>query len=207
LLVESGDNLRQGMGPGQRGPQAPPLRMRGINWRQAPSQQVKPNQKPVLAPTTRSAPPQATARSVSPPPNAARTASITAGCRDTLVRSSPPPPFRWCWRSGHHPAYSVTGSRAGALTKRLKRCSKHGVTRFNGSRYSYYKRLTHRFADSTSADQALLRPMPSTHEGEVIRGKPARFARITETRVELPQQTKSASFFTVQGQASAQAAE
>ena len=50
-------------------------------------------------------------------------------------------------------------------------------------------------------------PMPSTHEGEVIRGKPARFARITETRVELPQQPKSASFFTVQGQASAQAAE
>ncbi|MFN9092464.1 MAG: hypothetical protein ACK5V0_13455 [Alphaproteobacteria bacterium] len=50
-------------------------------------------------------------------------------------------------------------------------------------------------------------PMPSTHEGEVIRGKPARFARITETRVELPQQPKSASFFTVQGQASVQAAE
>jgi hypothetical protein len=25
LLVESGDNLRQGMAPGQRGPQAPPV--------------------------------------------------------------------------------------------------------------------------------------------------------------------------------------
>jgi hypothetical protein len=48
---------------------------------------------------------------------------------------------------------------------------------------------------------------PSTHEGEVIRGKPARFVRITELHVELPQQPKSASFFTVQGQASAQAAE
>ena len=61
----------------------------------------------------------------------------------------------------------------------------------------------------TAADAVPLarNPMPSTHEGEVIRGKPARFARITETRVELPQQPKSASFFTVQGQASAQAAE
>ena len=61
----------------------------------------------------------------------------------------------------------------------------------------------------TAADAVPLarNPMPSTHEGEVIRGKPARFARITETHVELPQQPKSASFFTVQGQASAQAAE
>lgn len=50
-------------------------------------------------------------------------------------------------------------------------------------------------------------PMPSTHEGEIVRGKPARYARLTETRVELPQQPKSASFFTVQGQDSAKAAE
>ena len=41
--------------------------------------------------------------------------------------------------------------------------------------------------------------MPSTHEGAIIRGKPARFARLTETRVELQQQPKSAWFFTVQG--------
>jgi len=50
-------------------------------------------------------------------------------------------------------------------------------------------------------------PMPSTHEGEIVRGKPARYARLTETHVELPQQPKSASFFTVQGQESAEAAE
>ena len=50
-------------------------------------------------------------------------------------------------------------------------------------------------------------PMPSLHEGEVVRGAPSRFARLTETRVELPQQPKSASFFTVQGQQSAQAAQ
>jgi len=50
-------------------------------------------------------------------------------------------------------------------------------------------------------------PMPSQHEGEIVRGKPARYARLTETRVELPQQPKSASFFTVQGQQSAHATE
>lgn len=50
-------------------------------------------------------------------------------------------------------------------------------------------------------------PMPSTHEGEIVRGRSARFARLTAGLVELPQQPKSASFFTVQGQASANAAE
>ena len=61
----------------------------------------------------------------------------------------------------------------------------------------------------TAADAIPLarNPMPSTHEGEVVRGQPARFARLTETRVELPQQPKTASFFTVQGQESAKAAE
>lgn len=61
----------------------------------------------------------------------------------------------------------------------------------------------------TAADAIPLarNPMPSTHEGEIIRGQPARFARLTETRVELPAQPKSASFFTVQGQESAKAAE
>lgn len=49
-------------------------------------------------------------------------------------------------------------------------------------------------------------PMPSTHEGEIVRGKPARFARLQEGKVELPQQPKSASFFTVLGQDSAKAA-
>lgn len=46
-------------------------------------------------------------------------------------------------------------------------------------------------------------PMPSTHEGEIVRGQPSRVARLTSGLVELPQQPKSASFFTVQGQESA----
>lgn len=50
-------------------------------------------------------------------------------------------------------------------------------------------------------------PMPSLNEGRIVRGTEARFARLTEGMVELPKQPKSASFFTVQGQASKQAAE
>ncbi|HJQ58459.1 MAG TPA: phytanoyl-CoA dioxygenase family protein [Vineibacter sp.] len=50
-------------------------------------------------------------------------------------------------------------------------------------------------------------PMPSLHEGDIVRGKPARVARLMSGTIELPQQPKSASFFTVQGQASAKAAE
>ncbi|QQS12227.1 MAG: phytanoyl-CoA dioxygenase family protein [Rhodospirillales bacterium] len=61
----------------------------------------------------------------------------------------------------------------------------------------------------TAADAVPLarNPMPNTHEGEIVRGKPARVARLTAGVVELPNQPKSASFFTVQGQASAKAAE
>jgi len=50
-------------------------------------------------------------------------------------------------------------------------------------------------------------PMPSPNEGRIVRGKEARFARLTEGLVELPKQPKSASFFTVLGQDSKQAAE
>lgn len=46
-------------------------------------------------------------------------------------------------------------------------------------------------------------PMPNPNEGRIVRGQEARFARLTETRVELPRQPRSASFFTVQGQRSA----
>jgi len=46
-------------------------------------------------------------------------------------------------------------------------------------------------------------PMPNLNEGRVIRGQKRRKARLTEALVELPEQPKSASFFTVQGQASA----
>lgn len=46
-------------------------------------------------------------------------------------------------------------------------------------------------------------PMPSPNEGSILRGEKVRAARLCETTIELPEQPKSASFFTVQGQASA----
>ena len=49
--------------------------------------------------------------------------------------------------------------------------------------------------------------MPSPNEGRIVRGKASRTARMIPLEVELPKQPKSASFFTVQGQASAAAAE
>ncbi len=46
-------------------------------------------------------------------------------------------------------------------------------------------------------------PMPSTLEGTIVRGQTSRTARMIPLQVELPQQPKSASFFTVIGQKSA----
>ena len=46
-------------------------------------------------------------------------------------------------------------------------------------------------------------PMPNRNEGSIVRGKPVRHARLQAGIVELPDQPKSASFFTVQGQKSA----
>lgn len=46
-------------------------------------------------------------------------------------------------------------------------------------------------------------PMPSTLEGTVVRGERTRVARLEQGDIELPEQPRSASFFTVQGQASA----
>jgi len=48
-------------------------------------------------------------------------------------------------------------------------------------------------------------PMPSPHEGMIVRGRPSASARMVDLQVELPKQPKSASFFTVQGQASVEA--
>ncbi|MEM7251987.1 MAG: phytanoyl-CoA dioxygenase family protein [Pseudomonadota bacterium] len=45
-------------------------------------------------------------------------------------------------------------------------------------------------------------PMPNPNEGQVIRGEKTRVARMAAVEVELPEQPKSASFFTVIGQAS-----
>jgi len=58
----------------------------------------------------------------------------------------------------------------------------------------------------TAADAIPLarNPMPSTLEGKIVRGKASPVARMIDLSVELPKQPKSASFFTVQGQASAQ---
>lgn len=46
-------------------------------------------------------------------------------------------------------------------------------------------------------------PMPNPNEGRIVRGQKQRQARLSPALVELPEQPKSASFFTVQGQASA----
>lgn len=46
-------------------------------------------------------------------------------------------------------------------------------------------------------------PMPSTLEGTIVRGERTRVARLMQSAIELPEQPKTASFFTVQGQASA----
>jgi ectoine hydroxylase-related dioxygenase (phytanoyl-CoA dioxygenase family) len=46
-------------------------------------------------------------------------------------------------------------------------------------------------------------PMPSTLEGTIVRGEGTRVARLMQADIELPEQPKMASFFAVQGQASA----
>ena len=46
-------------------------------------------------------------------------------------------------------------------------------------------------------------PMPNKNEGRIVRGQKRRQARLSPGIIELPEQPRSASFFTVQGQASA----
>jgi ectoine hydroxylase-related dioxygenase (phytanoyl-CoA dioxygenase family) len=46
-------------------------------------------------------------------------------------------------------------------------------------------------------------PMPNQYEGMLVRGEHTRVARLMAANIELPQQPKMASFFAVQGQASA----
>jgi ectoine hydroxylase-related dioxygenase (phytanoyl-CoA dioxygenase family) len=57
----------------------------------------------------------------------------------------------------------------------------------------------------TAADAVPLaeNPLPSPNQGLIVRGRPSRMARLMPAEVELPAQPKSASFFTVQGQRSA----
>ena len=47
-------------------------------------------------------------------------------------------------------------------------------------------------------------PMPSPNEGLIVRGQRVRKARLMQAAIELPEQPKTASFFTVQGQRSAE---
>lgn len=49
-------------------------------------------------------------------------------------------------------------------------------------------------------------PMPSPNEGAILRGEPSATARMIDLEVDLPKQPKTASFFTVQGQRSADSA-
>ena len=46
-------------------------------------------------------------------------------------------------------------------------------------------------------------PMPSDLEGTIVRGERTRIARLMQSDIELPEQPRMASFFAVQGQASA----
>lgn len=46
-------------------------------------------------------------------------------------------------------------------------------------------------------------PMPNPQEGMIVRGEKSRVARLMEAEIELPEQPKSPSFFTVIGQDSA----
>jgi ectoine hydroxylase-related dioxygenase (phytanoyl-CoA dioxygenase family) len=57
----------------------------------------------------------------------------------------------------------------------------------------------------TAADAVAIarNPMPSSCEGMIVRGEASPVARMIPLEVELPAQPKSASFFTVQGQQSA----
>ena len=49
-------------------------------------------------------------------------------------------------------------------------------------------------------------PMPNPQEGMIVRGERSRVARLMEAEIELPEQPKSPSFFTVIGQDSAEGA-
>lgn len=56
---------------------------------------------------------------------------------------------------------------------------------------------------ATDAFPLARNPMPSTLEGTIVRGCATRVARLMQADIELPEQPKLASFFAVQGQASA----
>ncbi|MFO1082464.1 MAG: phytanoyl-CoA dioxygenase family protein [Reyranellaceae bacterium] len=97
------------------------------------------------------------------------------------------------------PCLGKAGSVCLMHTKLLHGSAANGADRSRGLYICVY----------TAADAVPIarNPMPSLNEGRIVRGQEARFARLQEGRVELPRQPKSASFFTVIGQESKQAAE
>ena len=67
--------------------------------------------------------------------------------------------------------------------RRLGRAGHPGVQQAGADRYAHADR---------DAVPIARNPMPSPNEGRIVRGKEARFARLTEGLVELPKQPKSA---------------
>jgi hypothetical protein len=137
--------------------------------------------------------------------------SRTNGCLNVVPGSHTGPLFS-LFERGH-----FTGAVCAADGAQLQARS-IPVTGKAGSVCLMHTRLAHGSAANTSqqprglyicvysaADAfALARnPMPSPNEGAILRGEKVRAARLSEATIELPEQPKSASFFTVQGQQSA----
>ena len=76
----------------------------------------------------------------------------------------------------------------------------------HGSAPIYYNRSRNLYICVYSAADAFpiaRNPMANPNEGLMLRGEKTPTARLSEAMIELPEQPKSASFFTVQGQDSA----
>jgi ectoine hydroxylase-related dioxygenase (phytanoyl-CoA dioxygenase family) len=93
---------------------------------------------------------------------------------------------------------TVTG-KAGSVCL-MHTCVAHGSDPSRSSRQRGLYICVYTAADAYPIAQ---NPMPNDNEGRLIRGVKQRTARLSPALVELPEQPKSASFFTVQGQASA----
>jgi len=127
--------------------------------------------------------------------------------------------------AGSHrgPVYSLfegerfTGSVAPAIARELE-ARAVAVTGPAGAVYLMHTRLAHGSDANRSARPRGLyicvysaadavplaeNPLPSPSEGLIVRGRKSRVARLMQAEVELPEQPRMASFFAVQGQASA----
>ena len=95
-------------------------------------------------------------------------------------------------------AVAVTGRAGGACLMHTRLLHGSAANRSARPRGLYICVLT-----AADAVPLARNPMPNPNEGRVLRGRKARSARLMEGAVELPEQPKLASFFAVQGQASA----